>query len=462
MSERLPSPNKTYPFVGPNYQKYGEVSGYVYYPYTDSYYVDPRAVQKQYESQGLLKKQKTPTLIDQVLPIGASAAALYGGKALANKAVDAWSKGSTTQTAGGASPVAEAPTPQPSMQAPAAASGTVTDTGSAAANAAQANPTGELIGPEQPTDWAGMAGKAGNAIQGALGAYQAYQGAQDFKNDKIGGLLGVGSGGANVGAALGSQTAAGAAGPLAVASGGYNTIKSLQHGGEGIRGATTGLGAGLGTMMLGPGLGTAAGAAFGNVLGYGLQGNGWKNKLALAATSPILLASKMVGLDPMHQTTKQKQQERWGKLAQRGVPNAEAAYEANHGQGDGTWGSGKYAGQKWSFEKAQDLARQDPTHFQHVYGNYDTFGTDWSNYTDEQQKAITAGLVANGLYKSNKGDIIVADKAAAMKIKDQVLAGAPPEAAKPSGKPSDKPSMIERAPFKQPMDKTKLKGLLGV
>lgn len=435
MSERLPSPNKTYPFVGPNYQKYGEVKGYVYYPYNDSYYVDPNAVKSQYEAQGLLKKEQKPSLVDQVLPIVASNGAYYGGKILAEKAGNAWSNwgksDASAGTSGGATPIPNAPASSPIAAAPSAAP--IQDATGAAASAA---PAGELIGPEQPTDWMGS---AGNAAQGAYGAYQVYQGAKDFKKDKVGGLLGVGSGAANVGQALGSSVAADVAAPLAVASGGYNTLKSWQHGGEGIRGSMGTLGAGLGTIFIGPGLGTLVGAAAGSAIGYGLDKSG-----------------------VMHQTTIQKQQDRWGKLAERGVPNAEAAYQANHGQGDGTWESGKYAGQKWSFERAQDLARQDPTHFQHVYGNYDTFGTDWSNYTDEQQKAITAGLVSNGLYKSNKGDVVVADKTAAMKIKDQVLAGAPPEAAKPSGKPADKPSMIQKAPFKQPMDKTKLKGLLGV
>lgn len=439
MTERLPSPNKTYPFVGPNYQQYGEVKGYVYSPYTDSYYIDPRSVQSQYESQGLLKKQKDPTLVDQVLPIAASAGAYYGGKMLADKVGNAFSSGGSAATSGGAQPLPDAPaaatplTPNATAAAPNASISGNTVAPQAPAGSVPAAPPAET-----PTDWNAMAGKAGQVAQGALGAYQVYQGAKDFKKDKPGGLLSIGSGAANAGAALGSQTAATAAGPLAIASGGYNTLKSWQHGGQGIRGAAGTLGAGIGTILL-PGLGTIAGAIAGNAIGYGLDKSGL-----------------------MHKTTKQTQQSRWEKLANRGVPNVDAAYQANHGQGDGTWETGKYAGQKWSFEKAQDLARQDPTHFQHVYGNLDTFGADWANYTDEQQKAITAGLVANGLYKSNKGDIVVKDKAAAMKIKDQVLAGAPPEAAKPSGKPSDKPSMIQNAPFKQPMDKTKLKGLLGV
>ncbi len=461
MTERLPSPNKAYPFVGPNYQQYGEVKGYVYSPYTDSYYIDPRSVQSQYESQGLLKKQKDPTLVDQVLPIAASAGAYYGGKMLADKVGNAFSSGGSAATSGGAQPLPDAPAAAtPLAPNTTAAAPNASISGNTVAPQAPAGSVPAAPPAETPTDWNAMAGKAGQVAQGALGAYQVYQGAKDFKKDKPGGLLSIGSGAANVGASMGSKTAGQAAGPLMIAKGGYDTYNSLQHGGQGIRAATTTLGAGIGSVV--PGVGTVIGAGIGNILGYGLQGNSWKNKAALAVTSPLLLGAKMLGYDPVHKTTKQYKQERWGNLVNRGVINEDAAYQAIYGQGDGTWETGKYAGQKWSFEKAQDLARQDPTHFQNVYGNLDTFGADWANYTDEQQKAITAGLVANGLYKSNKGDIVVKDKAAAMKIKDQVLAGAPPEAAKPSGKPSNKPSMIENAQFKQPTDKTKLKGLLGV
>lgn len=242
-------------------------------------------------------------------------------------------------------------------------------------------------------------------------------------------------------------TASNVLGGLAAAKGTYDTINGLQHGGKGLRPGLTTAGMGVGALLGGP-IGAGIGGLAGNVIGYGLQGNGWKNDAALLGVTggmaaPLVLA-KHLGFNPIHQTTAQKEQERWGKLSKEGVANVDAAYTANHPQGDtGTWETGPMAGQKWTFEKAQELAKQDPTHFQHVYGNYSTFGNDWSTYSDEQQKAITGGLVNAGLYKGNKGDVIVTDKDAARKIKDQVLGiNAPQAAQKPMGAPPSPESAL--------------------
>lgn len=184
------------------------------------------------------------------------------------------------------------------------------------------------------------------------------------------------------------------AGGLATALGGYKTYDAFQHGGKGMRTGMSTLGAGIGTMLA-PGIGTVVGALAGNALGYG---------------------AKKMGL--VHKTTKQTEQERWGKLS----PAAQGLYAANHPENDsGVWQTGKYAGQKWTFDKALDLAREDPTHFVGVLGNVETFGNDWLKYTPEQQKAIVSGLVNNGLYKADKGDVRIRDKNLALAIRDQVL-----------------------------------------
>lgn len=222
------------------------------------------------------------------------------------------------------------------------------------------------------------------------------------------------------------------AGGIATGVGAYNTAKGLDNGGEGVRAGTTQMFGGIGSMLGGVG-GGAIGAAYGNALGYGLQGDGWKNKAVLAATNPNLFVASMFGFSPIRKTTKQYQQERWGDLAKNKIEGAEAAYQANHPDGDtGVWADGKYAGQKWTFEKALDLATTDPVHFHQVYGNYKTFGNDWNKYTPEQKSKIISGLIQNNLYESKKGDVLIKDEEAAKKVRDQVLAGQLPAAQQPA------------------------------
>lgn len=125
-----------------------------------------------------------------------------------------------------------------------------------------------------------------------------------------------------------------------------------------------------------------------------------------------------------HKSTKQYEKERWGGLEDKGVANASTAYQANHPQGDsGVWQTGQFAGKKWNFADALTLAKQDPTHFQHVYGNYDTFGSDWSSYSDAQQKAIVSKLANEGLYKGDHGDVVITNEDRARQIKDEILSG---------------------------------------
>jgi hypothetical protein len=73
-----------YPFVGPNYQRLGEQPGFVYHPWSDKYYPDPKAQEELARSQGLTKKD--PSLTDAILPIaavaGGTALATEGGKAI--------------------------------------------------------------------------------------------------------------------------------------------------------------------------------------------------------------------------------------------------------------------------------------------------------------------------------------------------------------------------------------------
>jgi hypothetical protein len=86
-------------------------------------------------------------------------------------------------------------------------------------------------------------------------------------------------------------------GGITAAKGGYDTYQGAMNAGQGQRAGMTTAGAGIGTMLL-PGIGTAAGAAAGNVAGYGLQGKGIKNDLALLALDPsgVSLIGKKTGM----------------------------------------------------------------------------------------------------------------------------------------------------------------------
>lgn len=72
-----------YPFTGANYQQYGEQPGYVYYPWKDEYYVDPKAAKEYGQANGTIAPDpEKPSLGNTVLPIAAAAGALAVGQGL--------------------------------------------------------------------------------------------------------------------------------------------------------------------------------------------------------------------------------------------------------------------------------------------------------------------------------------------------------------------------------------------
>ena len=56
-------------------------------------------------------------------------------------------------------------------------------------------------------------------------------------------------------------------------------------------------------------------------------------------------------------------------------------------------------------------------------GNYETFGDEWDKYDLATKAKITAGIDQAGLYKNDKGDVIVKDPAAAQAIAADVMSG---------------------------------------
>lgn len=230
------------------------------------------------------------------------------------------------------------------------------------------------------------------------------------------------SDGSIVGGSNGTFSLGNVAGAVAAAKGTYDAINGLQHGGEGLRSGLTTAGAGIGQLIGGP-LGAGAGAVLGNVAGYGLQGNGWKNKLALTAVLPPLGVAKMLGFNPIHKTTRQRAQEHTKDLL--GKNKDDSKYQAytrgmreqyNSAPPDPSKPfAGKYA--TWDEYKKAGLEAKDLTG---VYGNIKTFGKDWSNIDQGQREKITQGLIDAGLYKSKKGEVEITDADKAKQIYAEV------------------------------------------
>lgn len=89
---------------------------------------------------------------------------------------------------------------------------------------------------------------------------------------------------------------------------------------------------------------------------------------------------------------------------------------------DGTWQTGKYAGEKWTFEKALDRAKDNPDDFRGIYAIASTYGDAWFGYSDEQQREIVRRNIAANNFRPSKGDVIMDDPEKARKIRDEVLA----------------------------------------
>lgn len=91
-------PQKYPTAVGSNYLTYGEVPGYIYNPYTDSYHADKKAYEDYLYNSGQAERPKgPPSLADSVLPIalvGGTAAIAQGfGKNIAENGVVDTAKG---------------------------------------------------------------------------------------------------------------------------------------------------------------------------------------------------------------------------------------------------------------------------------------------------------------------------------------------------------------------------------
>lgn len=155
------SPSK-YPFVGKAYQEFGEQTGFIYDPYTDQYYRDPRVTKKQYEDEGLIDKPKAPPgLTDTLLPIAAASGAVYAGKEFGS-AIPSYIKEAKGLLSGGEAATGGATSSTAATPAINLAPGADPATGFTLAGGPEAAAPVEAAG-------AGPLGYAGGAL--ALGAY---------------------------------------------------------------------------------------------------------------------------------------------------------------------------------------------------------------------------------------------------------------------------------------------------
>jgi len=215
----------------------------------------------------------------------------------------------------------------------------------------------------------------------------------------------------------------------ATLKGGYDVFKSQQNGGKGIRTAATELGAGIGSFG-GP-ITAGAGAAIGNLAGYGLQGKGIKNDIALIAAAPglgipIVIGRRFFGFDPMHKTTRQVAQEHTADLLNQGkddkgyqqyVTGMREQYNAAPPDPSKPF-AGKY--ETWEDYQKGGLEANDLTG---VYGNIKTYGPAWANLTQDQRVAVTDANIKSGIYTSNKGEVEITDEAKAKENFDNVMKG---------------------------------------
>lgn len=373
-----------YPYVGPAYQKYGEQPGWTYSPRDDKYYRDSASREQldEYEqSQGLKEKApKAPGLLDSVAPVAGTLGAIYLGKTLGTEAIpfvkDVFSSGT-----------------------------------SSAAPAAAQNTPGLLSAAEPATSTITSSGATG---------VQTLADGSTLMSD--GSIVPAGAE-STIGSTLG--TVAGVAG---AAKGAYDVSKGWDKGGEGVRSGLTTMGASLGSLGAGP-LGAAAGAAVGNTIGYGFQGDGVKNDAALVAMGPpgwSLLAAKKLGLKP-HVSTRQKASSRTQGLLgasddanyQNYVKGMREQYQSAPTDPTKPF-AGKYA--SWDDYVKGGLEASNLTG---VYGNIKTYGPRWANLTEEQRQAVTQENINSGLYYSDKGDVLINDEAKALENLNKVAPETP-------------------------------------
>jgi hypothetical protein len=372
-----------YPQIGPNYQYYGEQAGWVYNPWTDSYQPDPNAQQKYAEDMGLT--EPTPGLFESVLPIAAASTALGVGTSIGGEIPGLFGIG------GGS-------TPTPPTPAGAGAATPPTPSISSASNVPSGSTPAPSSASNAPSAPAPIVNSSGAEAIGmnADGTYQFADGTSGMPAGN-GGLLNTGYGnqggiGGYVGAAVGGYNAFNAA-----KDGDYTD--AMIHGTRGLAAYGTG---GL-SELAAQGIDAVAGKGTTNkVIDPLLRYN--------PVTGPFMFAADALS----HKSTKDYQAERRAALGkeapawQQHLANVQAnndASNANPDFVDPNWAKGE----KWSFDKANELNKKDGVGFVTTMGNAETIGDDFFKAPTEKQTEFSKRASQEGLYHSDKGDVLIKD-----------------------------------------------------
>jgi len=358
-----------YPHTGPNYSYWGDLTQYglVYDPYLDAYRRDPRAQQAYYESQGWIEPPpqapKGPSTMQQVGMMAAPTAMGVAGQWLGQQIMPA------------AKPTAVAYSPQ--------AGGVIMSDGSVNLIGGGTVPAGGGAG-------GGLLGLGGSGATGGPAGFGAGVG-----NPGVAGPPAAQSPGLLASAA----PYLGLAGAGLGAYGVYDAMRGRDRKSSAIKGGLSGAGMGAGLGMAAPLAGFAS-------LGLG--------PLGLLALGGGLLGGGLGGAFG-RKRTEDVQRERRENLSP-----ALQSLTARDPNDTGVWKDGKYAGQGWSWDKALDLAKEDPWHFIGNFGNFQTFGENWAHTPEEQQREVVSRLIGENLYRSNKGDILISDADRARQIYNEV------------------------------------------
>ena len=356
--EHLPPPPGTaYGFVGPRYQ--GEKPGYVYWPYSDSYYIDPKAAKQLGQAQGYIAPDpKQQSMSDMVIPIGAAAGALYLGKGVGQYVTE---KG------------------LPSLF----------DLGSKANTVNTAIQTGAPSVATAATEGAVVPGvfEVGSPMYPGGALYPAAPEAAAAGGEGLFSLSGIGAEG---NAIL----------PIGGALLGYDALTHDRgHFGTAAEGAASG-------AMIGSYFGMPwAGAGIGGLIGLGKSFFEHESTRDVAKKHTGQLMSQGQN-DPVWQQYVSGMRQQFNA----GPPDPEHPYGDTKGNKFKTWDEYKQHG-------------LDAANLTGVYGNLNTYGPDWAHYTPEQQQQITQANINSGLYDSKKGEVVINNEDQAKKNRDAVLAG---------------------------------------
>ena len=264
----------------------------------------------------------------------------------------------------------------------------------------------------QQTAQAGTAGVGGTiggaapaAVQGfeqSLGGVAPSSVSSTAPAAEVGTFDAGGPIGSNIGTV--AQGALGAAGLGIGLKGAYDAFEA----GDPVGGAISGAGAGAGGLALAGALGASTGG------------------LALPIIAGAALLGGAGGFFGGHESTREHAMKNTGKLLDKN-PDDEKYQAYVQGMREQFQSeppdpskpfAGKYA--TWDEYKKAGLEAQDLTG---VFGNIETFGSDWTNLSFEQQVGATQQLINAGLYDSKKGEVVITDKGKAQKVFNDFLSG---------------------------------------